>query len=203
MELPPNSHVSILSWVNQMVQTDDAPGKAMHEGDYALVVIVFAMMLFGILTESASGNFKPYEPPQITVLSPSPNGTCFSSSVTLNVRVQLFGQTPQSLEYLNSLNNNLDGTQDVPISFAYTSSYGPGYYLYGNGTLSDLSDGVHNLSVRAETAIGAEKKCLNATVSFTVKITNEPFSWPLVAVPVTAVAVVAAGVLVYWKKRRR
>jgi hypothetical protein len=165
------------------------------------------MILFAVFVESASANFKPYQPPQITVLSPSPNGTSYSSNVPLNVKIQLFGYTPQSLEHLDSLNYSLDGQEDVTISFDYPSSYSPGYYLYGNGTLSGLSQGVHNLTVRGESTIGAEKKYFDATVSFAVDTSAAPFGelssiFPIVPVSV-AMAAIVVGVLVCVKKRKR
>ena len=149
----------------------------------------------------------PYKPPVVTVLSPSPNGIYNMPDVPLNVTIQIFGQTPQSLEWLNSMNYSLDGQPDVPISFAYPSSYGPGYYLDGNGTLSGLSDGIHNVTFRGETTIGAENKDFNATVSFTVDTSTtpitEPFPTALIVAVTVIMAVVGLGLLVYFKKHKR
>lgn len=90
----------------------------MREAAAACVPILFAMMLFGILAESASANFKPYQPPQITILSPSSSETYNSSSVSLDVSVQLFGGYGWAYDDVTSLNYSLDGQQDVTISFA-------------------------------------------------------------------------------------
>jgi hypothetical protein len=169
-----------------------------------LLPMTFAF-LSGMLIESVSANMMPYKPPEVSVLSPSPNGTCHISDVPLQVQFRLFGQTPQSLEHLESLNYSLDGQEDVHIPFEYPLSYGPGDYMYANDTLFGLSDGIHSLMVHGETTIGAEKKYFNATISFTVNTTAgqsvEPFPWLPVAV--VAAAVIAVATLVYWKKRKQ
>ena len=175
---------------------------------------LFMTLLFTVMSGTklaqvayAPSDGLPYKPPVVTVLSPSPNGTYNVPDVPLNVTIQIFGQTPQSLERLNSVNYSLDGQPDVPISFAYPSSYGPGYYLDGNGTLSGLSDGIHNVTVRGETTIGAENKDFNATVSFTVDTSTttitEPFPTTLVVATIASVAVIGIGLLVYFKKFKK
>ena len=179
----------------------DIQGITTNKAATALALML--VMMPGVFIESASANIIPYQPPRVSVLSPSPNGSYHSPNLPLKVRVQLFGQTPQSLEHLNSLNYSLDDQQDAPILFEYPSSYGPGYYLDGNGTLSGLADGVHSLTVQGETTIGAEKKYFNATISFTVDTTFEPFPLlPVAAVSVVVLAAVAVAVLVYLKKRK-
>jgi len=110
------------------------------------------------------------------------------------------------MEMLNSLNYSLDGQADMPIKLTYPTSYGPGYYLDGNGTLSGLSDGIHNVTFRGETTIGAENKDFNTTVSFTVDTSTttitEPFPTTLVVATIASVAVIGIGLLVYFKKRK-
>jgi hypothetical protein len=156
----------------------------------------------------APSNFSPYKPPKITVLSPSPRGTCHTPSIPLNVTVQIFGYTPQSLEWLNSLNYSLDGQVAIPITLAYPSDYGPGYYVNGSAILSSLTDGSHNLTIRGETTIGAINENFNTTISFTVDTSTAPITefFPTVSVATACVVVTAAAVtwlLVYFKKRKR
>ena len=178
----------------------------MKETTLALMLTISALLLCAVFAESASANFKPYKPPQASILSPSANGKYYSSSIPLTVNVQIFSYTPVSIEHLDSLNYSLDGQEHVPISFAYPSSYAPGYYLHGNGTLTGLSEGIHNLIVLGETTYGPEKKHFNITTSFTVysSTTVLPESLPtalIIAAAVTA-AIIGAGLLVYFKKRK-
>ena len=109
------------------------------------------------------------------------------------------------MEMLNSLNYSLDGQADMPIKLTYPTSYGPGYYVDGNAVLSGFSNGVHNLIIYGETTIGAENKDFNATVSFTVDTSTTTIaeSFPTALVIAVTVTVVAAGLLIYFKKRKR
>ena len=169
-----------------------------------------AMMLLGVLAESALANFKPYQPPQITILSPSATEVYNSSSVPLNISVRLFSQ-PWAIDNITSLNYTLDGQRDVPISAARDES---GIRLYGNSTLSVLSNGRHNVTVQGESIMNGENILFNATVAFTLDapITNSaqenimglPSStFSAIAVSVVVAAVVAVAALIYWKKRKR
>jgi len=138
----------------------------------ASVILVFAVAGMPAVQVAYAPSFPlPYKSPQITVLSPSPNGTHRTPSVPLNVTVQIFGYTYQSMEWLNSLNYSLDGQADMPLTLAYPSDYSVGYYVNGSGILSGLSDGVHNLKIVGETTIGAENRDFNATISFSVDTT--------------------------------
>src|SRR3972149_4938196 len=98
-----------------------------------IMVLLFTVMSGTKLAQVAyaPSDGLPYKPPVVTVLSPSPNGTYHTPSIPLNVTVQIYGQTPQSLEWLNSLNYTLGGHADTPITLAYPSDYGPGYYVNG------------------------------------------------------------------------
>jgi hypothetical protein len=172
-----------------------------------MVTMLFASALFGIFVGTATANFKPYQPPQITVLSPSPTEVYNSSSVPLNIRVRLFSQ-PWASDNITSLKYSLDGQRDVPIWLLRDES---GIRLYGNSTLSGLSNGLHNVVVHGESITNGEKILFNATVTFTVDaliidnaqgnfmgIASQTF-WAVV-VSVVFVAGVALGILVYWKK---
>ena len=180
----------------------------------ALALILIMVLSFTILSGAkllqvayAPSNPLPYKPPQITVLFPSPEGTYHTPSIPLNVTVQIFGQTPQSLEWLNSLNYSLDGQADTPITLAYPSDYGPGYYVNGSATLSSLPDGSHNLTIHGETTIGAINENFNTTISFTIDTSTtpitEPFPTTLVLAASAAFAVAVAGLAIYFRKRLR
>jgi hypothetical protein len=171
----------------------------------ALVLILSVMMLLEVLAKSASANFKPYQPPKITVLSPSPNETYNSSTVPLNVRIALYGIYPWANDDITSLNYTIDGQQDVPMSFARDAS---GIRLNGNGTLSGLSNGLHSVMVHGESIMNAESILFNASVTFTVEATitiveQEPLPIAFAAMSSSIVAVVAVAGLVYLKKRKR
>ncbi len=98
---------------------------------------------------------------------------------------------------------------DVPLTFALekTASW-MGYSLdgqatiaiAGNTTITGLAGGLHNVTVYAKDQF--ENTGVSETITFTVA-KPEPFpTTPVVASAVTAVAI-SAGILVYFKKRRR
>jgi hypothetical protein len=114
-------------------------------------------------------------PPTISVLSIQ-NTTYDTTDIDLNFSVS---------EPVSQITYSLDGQENVTIA--------------GNTTLADLSIGMHNVTVYAwDTAgnVGASE-----TITFTVA---EPFpAAPVVAASVASIAVVIAGLLVYFKKRSR
>ena len=181
----------------------------------ALALTLIVALLFTILSGAkllqvayAPSNPLPYKPPQITVLSPSPEGTYHTPSVSLNVTVQIFGYTFQSIEWLNSLNYSLDGQAYIPITLAYPSDYGPGYYVNGSAILSSLPDGSHNLTIHGETTIGAINENFNTTISFTVDTSTTPITEPFpttlfITASGASAAIIGIGLLVYFKKRKR
>jgi hypothetical protein len=84
------------------------------------------------------------------------------------------------------LGYSLDGQDNVTIS--------------GNTTITDLPNGLHNVTVYANDTFG--NMGASETVSFTVAV-PEPFPVvPVVAVAVVAVVAACAGLLVYFKKRK-
>jgi parallel beta-helix repeat protein len=89
-------------------------------------------------------------------------------------------------EPVSSLSFSLDGQDNVTIA--------------GNTTLSDLPNGFHNLKVYITDRSG------NTGVSLPIHFTiaePEPFPTTLVAASAATLAVVGAGLLVYFKKRKR
>ena len=116
-------------------------------------------------------------PPEISLLSPLS---------------QKYNESSVSLVFLldksvNWAGYSLDGEQNVTIT--------------GNTTLTGLSSGVHNVTVYANDTYG--NMGASETGTFTVAV-PEPFpTVPVAAASVTVVAVVIAGLLVYFKKRKR
>jgi hypothetical protein len=182
----------------------------------ALVPILFAMMLFGIIAESVSAQRASYKPPQITILSPSSDETYNSSSVSLNVEIVTFGGYPW-YHNITSLNYSLDGQQDVPISFATDKAF----IFLGNDTLSIFSNGLHSVSVHGESiyssVMGDKISHFNATASFTVDAPDTAFPsrtpapdgftanlLPIIlSMVVVLVTITITGLAVYHKKLRK
>jgi len=85
------------------------------------------------------------------------------------------------------LGYSLDGQDNVTVT--------------GNVTLSELSSGLHNVTVYAEDPFGHAGA--SETASFTV---TDPAPFPVVpvaAVSAFSVVMVCVGLLVYFKKRRK
>jgi hypothetical protein len=119
----------------------------------------------------------PYdtEPPRISILSPE-NKICNESSVPLTFLIY---------EPASSMSYSLDGQDNITI--------------IGNSTISDLTNGLHNVSVYVKDMCG--NVGASETVSFSVEV---PFPVaPVTATSVAIVAVVGVGLLVYLKKRKR
>ena len=117
-------------------------------------------------------------PPKISVLSPL-NQTYNESSVPLILNAD---------KAVNWTSYNLDGQQNVTFS--------------GNTNLTDISNGVHNITVYAQDTFGNIGS--SQTTSFTIA-KPEPESLPIVpviAVSVAVLSLVVAGLLVYHKKHK-
>jgi hypothetical protein len=114
--------------------------------------------------------------PEIAVVSPE-NKTYYTANVTLDFTVN---------EPVFSVHYKLDGETAVEIS--------------GNTTITGLAIGAHNLTVSAFDAAG--NMGASETVFFTIA-EPEPFPTVLVATASGAsVAIIAVGLLVYFKKRK-
>jgi hypothetical protein len=142
---------------------------------FLLVLLIFNVTAL-LFLKSASANFKPYPPPEITIDSPAKNGIYSQSNVPLNVKVVLLRYSPSfEFEAVDWLNYSLDGKPDVPL--AVVQQYGkdmPERIFTGSGIFSGLSDGMHVLFVHGESTF---KKYYNdsyftATVYFTVDTVN-------------------------------
>ena len=161
------------------------------------------------LVQIAYAEFEglPYDPPIISVLSPSPNEMYNEQSVLLNVKVEIRGNIYHNAETLRWLNYSLDGQTHVSMAYFVPSDLTPPYYVDANDVLHDLSDGTHSLTIYVETAISGLTGNFNATISFEVDTSNtidESFPTTLVAATVGAsVTIVGLCVWLYFKKHKR
>jgi hypothetical protein len=122
--------------------------------------------------------FNVVLPPNILILSPETKAYS-SSNVPLDFTVN---KTVSQISY------SLDGQQNVTVT--------------GNTTLTGLSSGLHSITVYANDTFG--NMGASETVNFTVAI---PQPFPIATISAasggTALAVVVAGLLVYYKKHKR
>ena len=149
----------------------------------------------------------PYDPPIVTLTSPSQNATYSVPDVPLNVTIQIRGFIYHNIERIRWLNYSLDGEAPVPMTLIVPSDLTPPYYVHGNEVLACLSDGSHNLTIFGETFVSGLNGYFNETVSFTVDTsdtpTTAPFPASLLFVASVGIAIAAIGLFVYFKKRKR
>jgi hypothetical protein len=148
----------------------------------------------------------PYDPPMVTLASPSQNTTYNVPDVPLNVTIQIRGFIYHNIERMRWLNYSLDWQAPVPMTLIVPSDLTPPYYVHGNEVLACLSDGSHNLTIFGETFVSGLNGYFNETVSFTVDTsdtpTTAPFPASLLFVASVGIAIVAIGLFVYFKKRK-
>jgi hypothetical protein len=128
------------------------------------------------LTQPFNSEFyAPKVPPKISVLSPV-NQQFNESSVPL-----LFNVDKQTVW----MGYSLDEQDNVTVT--------------GNSTITELTNGLHNITVYAEDTFGNEG--VSETIAFTVALALFP-TVLIVTASVTIIAIVSAGLLIYFKKRR-
>ena len=114
--------------------------------------------------------------PAVLIISPE-NTSYTSANITLKFTVN---KTASWIGY------SLDGKENVTIK--------------GNTTLSELPDGLHNITMYARDTF--ENTGGSETISFTIDV-PEPFPTTLVTVAsATTIIVVSGGLIIYFKKRR-
>ena len=114
-------------------------------------------------------------PPKTALLSPV-NQVFNESSIPLIFTVD---------KQVKWIGYSLDGQDNVTIS--------------GNTTITDLLNGLHNVTVYAKDEF--DNMGASETIYFSVDL-PEPFPTALVVVSITSVAVVGVGLLIYFKKRK-
>lgn len=125
----------------------------------------------------------PFTPPRITLLSPVAQ-RYNESSIDLAFSIDKFAVW---------MGYSLDGQGNMTIT--------------GNCTIANMANGVHTITVYANDTFGNRGE--SGTVTFIVvkpESTSQPepfLTSPVVAVFAAVMAVVAVGVMVYWKKRKR
>jgi hypothetical protein len=180
----------------------------------ALALIFMLPLFFAMLQEAKAvqydyGQFEglPYDPPLVTIKSPSPNGTYHVSDAPLNVTVQIRGFIYHNLETLRWLNYSLDDQTAISMTLTEPSeiSHLP-YPVYGNAMLTNLSDGNHTLTIYGETAVSGLTGNFNETISFRVdtstNIVTEAFPIFWVTAPI-AIALICLALVIYLKKHKR
>jgi hypothetical protein len=174
-----------------------------------ILPLLFSMVLVvrSIQVDYTQCEGLPYDPPIVTLTSPSQNATYSVPDVPLNVTVQIRGFIYHNIERIRWLNYSLDGQAPVPMTLTVPSHLTPPYYVHGNEVLACLSDGSHNLTIFGETFVSGLNGYFNETVSFTVDTSNTPTAVPfpasLLFVASVGIAIAAIGLFVYFKKRKR
>jgi hypothetical protein len=152
--------------------------------------------------------------PVITIELPT-NSTYNVNTITLNVTIKtmktLFEGTDPAQNTTRGVTYSLDGKSPSLIaetSYSYNNSYwavGSDVTFIGSAVLSELTDGPHNITVRAEYDYNPYDihRESESTVYFTIDATPPFPTVPVAVASGASLTVVAAGVLVYWKKRKR
>jgi len=126
--------------------------------------------------------------------------------ITRSAKVNFVVDTTPPKVTILSLENKTYHTSDLPLNFttndpvsqiAYSLDGRANVTLSGNMTLSELSAGLHNVTVYANDVAG--NVGASETIYFSVE---EPFPTTRVMAPIASVAIVGMGLLVYFRKRR-
>lgn len=105
--------------------------------------------------------------------------------------------------------NELYGSSEVPLTLAidkpfvkisYVLDYQDNIAINGNATITDLTNGVHNLTVYASDAAGIV--CSSETVTFNVGVPEPDPTVLILAVSIALAVTVIAGLILHYMKRR-
>jgi hypothetical protein len=160
------------------------------------------------------GEADPFPPPttEITIENPQ------NRSYNVNTIALIF--SAESISFFSNLHfyYSVDGQERIPIENVTIASdqfvpINPGIYVKnvtGNCVLGNLSQGWHNVTVYEISHVNDdpqnEEIVYSASAQFMIAIPPELESFPIVPVAVASAAifaVVGAGLLVYFKKRKR
>jgi hypothetical protein len=128
-------------------------------------------------------SFIDSAPPDIRLLSPENRTYIVADSTKPNVPLNFTSNESLQVSY------SLDGQENITLN--------------GNTTLTGLSNGLHNITVYARDIEG--NAGTSETITFTIA-EPEPEPFPImltITASVASVAVVGAGLLTYFKKRKR
>ena len=124
-----------------------------------------------------------------------------------NISVYLQKTTPPKTALLSPVNQVFNGSS-IPLIFTvdkqvnwigYSLDGQDNVTISGNTTITDLLNGLHNVTVYARDEF--DNMGASETIYFSVDL-PEPFPTALVIVSITSVAVVGVGLLIYFKKRK-
>ena len=133
-------------------------------------------------------------------------GTVYSFEMTSVLAVNFIVANPPKVSIL-SLENETFASPDVPLNFTVSESASRIFYVLdgqenttigGNMTLTSLSNGLHNVTVYAMDEAG--NVGASETVCFSV---DAPAPTTMIVAPIASFSVIGAGLLVYFKKRKR
>jgi hypothetical protein len=177
----PNNPPLVLNG-SENVYTGNATLTNLSQGAHTLTVWVRAEQFMLSYSWGVWAIFKTvsfnidFTPPHISIVSPEPK-VYNTSDVPLDFTVN---ETASQITY------SLDGQENITAA--------------GNMTLTRLSNGAHNVTVYAADEAG--NMGASETATFTVAV-PEPFpTVPVAAASAATVAVVIAGLLFYFKKRK-
>jgi nitrous oxidase accessory protein NosD len=124
-----------------------------------------------------------------------------------NISVYLQKTTPPKIARLSPV-NQVFNESSIPLLFTvdkqvkwigYSLDGQDNVTISGNTTITDLLNGLHNVTVYARDEF--DNMGASETIYFSVDL-PEPFPTALVVVSITSVAVVGVGLLIYFKKRK-
>lgn len=141
------------------------------KGKVRVLTVILALVLFGVVAEPATGNFKPYPGPEIAAVSPAQNGVYNLPSILLVVNVTTFRFDPTpAWEGIAWLNYSLDGKTEVATSITSVgeAANGDGRILIANGVLSGMQDGPHTVYIRGNTTFAKYPAIPETSFSLTI-----------------------------------
>jgi hypothetical protein len=177
----PNNPPLVLNG-SENVYTGNATLTNLSQGAHTLTVWVRAEQFMLSYSWGVWAIFKTvtfnidFTPPHISILSPE-NKAYNTSDVPLDLTVN---ETASQITY------SLDGQENITAA--------------GNMTLTQLSNGAHNVTVYATDNVG---NIGSQTVFFVIMEPSKPFPTTLVVASAIIVAVFSVGLLAYFKKRKR
>ena len=124
-----------------------------------------------------------------------------------NISVYLLKTTPPKIALLSPVNQQFNEssvsllfTLDKQVSWmGYSLDGENNVTVAGNSTITELTNGLHNITVYAEDTFG--NIGASETITFNVDV-PEPFPTTLVIASVIIVTIVVLGLLIYFKKRK-
>jgi hypothetical protein len=124
-----------------------------------------------------------------------------------NISEYLLKTTPPKIALLSPINQVFNEssiplffTVDKQVSWMGYSLDGQGNItVTGNSTITELTNGLHNITVYAEDTFGNEGA--SETIVFNIDV-PEPFPTTLVIASLIILTIVVLGLLVYFKKRK-